>query len=493
MTALSGEIELKLWLRPEDVEVFPRLPRLRHARPRELELRTIYFDTPDFDLAGRGIALRVRAIGNGWVQTLKTEGDRSGGLSRRMELESPVNAPLPDFSRLPAALVDRLVRGKWRSALAAAYETRFHRTAWNLRAADGSRVEVALDVGVIVAGEASEAINEVELELKSGNAEVLYMLAQTFMQQVLLVPFDASKAERGTRLARGETAHPLSAFGLELEAGLPVCAAFAGIARACLGQFQANLPGVLTDQDPEYLHQARVSVRRLRSAIGVFKKVCPPPQEEVARIADLGRALGAARDWDVFVLDTLPSLLEQAPAAQKILLVRRAHAARRKAREAALHLLGRPQTAADLLAMHRWLDRIETSRGGGGLTRFARKKLSRLHALVLAGAAGFAGQTPERRHLLRIRVKRLRYTIDYLGSLFGGHKKFAACFATLQDELGALNDINTALGFLKRLNHDGRLDTLVEQATGGLERHMQDRIMETDVTLQKFSRLQPPW
>lgn len=493
MTALSGETELKLWLRPEDIDVFRRLPRLRHKHPHELDLRTIYFDTPDFRLAGRGIALRVRAIGKLWVQTLKTEGARSGGLSSRLELETPVAGPVPDFSRLPAEVVDRLVPGKWRGGLVPVHETRFHRTAWSLRTPDHSRVEVALDVGEIAAGEKSEALNEVELELKSGKVDALYVLAQTFMQQVLLVPFDESKAERGTRLAQGGTSRPASAACLELDAGMPVCAAFAGIARACLSQFQANLPGLLTAEDPEYLHQARVAVRRLRSALGLFKKLCHPPEHEVARIAGLGRALGQARDWDVFVLETLPALLESLPTVPRTLLVRRAHAARRKAREDALQLLIRPQTAADLLAMHRWLDELEAARDKPGLSRFARAKLARLHAAVLAGAAGFKGQSPPQRHRLRIRVKRLRYALDYLGSLFGGHKKFAACFAALQDELGALNDANTALGFLNLLNQDGRLEALVEQYTISLNERMQGSIDETDATLRKFLRLQPPW
>jgi inorganic triphosphatase YgiF len=493
MTALSGETELKLWLRPGDVEVFRRLPRLKHARPHELDLRTIYFDTPDFRLAGKGIALRVRAIGDLWVQTLKTEGERSGGLSSRLELETPVTIPLPDFSLLPAELVDKLVRMKWRDHLVPVHETRFHRTLWNLRTADGSRVEVALDTGVIAAGEQSEPLSEVELELKSGHVEALYVLAQDCMRHVLLVPFDASKAERGTRLAQGGRSQPVSAIRLQLDAGMPVCAAFAGIARACLTQFQANLPGLLTAEDPEYLHQARVSVRRLRSALGLFRKACSSPAAEAGRIANLGRALGAARDWDVFVLETLPPLLESLPAAQRTLLVRRAHAARRKAREGALHLLAQPQAAADLLAMHHWLNHLEAAQSRPTLVRFAQKKLAGLHAAVLAGAEGFAQQPPEQRHMLRIRVKRLRYAVDYLGSLFGGHKKFAAGFATLQDELGALNDANTALGFLRQLNHDGRLDALVERASRSLEERMRDRIAETDGILQAFSRLHPPW
>jgi CHAD domain-containing protein len=123
----------------------------------------------------------------------------------------------------------------------------------------------------------------------------------------------------------------------------------------------------------------------------------------------------------------------------------------------------------------------------------AARKLDRLHADVLAAAQGFAGQTPGQRHALRIRVKRLRYALDYLGGLFGGHKKFAARFASLQDELGALNDAATAQRFLGQLNADGRMDALAAQLAGRLEARLQGRLGETVDRLQGFSRLAPPW
>lgn len=496
MTALPGETELKLWLRPADAEAFASLPRLRRARPQRMQLRTIYFDTPDFSLAGKGVALRVRKIGRRWLQTLKTEGGKGGGLSQRLELETPVSTPMPDFSRLPKDVVDGLVRKKWRTQLAPVYETRFQRTTWNLRTPDGGRVEVALDMGEILSGKKSEALCEVELELKAGPMQALYVLAQVFAQKVLLLPFDASKAERGTRLALGKAGGPAGATPPRLGKGMPACVAYARIVRACLAQLQANFPGLLQADDPEYLHQARVAVRRLRSATALFGKICPPPAEAMQRMAELGRALGVARDWDVFVLYTLPALLEKTSAAEQEVLKRRAQAARREARKSMLALAGQPRVAADLLALHRWLDALAGAAPADdapALLGFAGRKLAKLHADVLAGAAGFVRQTPEQRHALRIRVKRLRYALDYLGDLFGGQRRFAACFARLQDELGELNDAGSALRFLQQLNKDMRLVSLSAQLARALDVRMQGGIREISRTLEKFSGLPPPW
>jgi inorganic triphosphatase YgiF len=493
MTTPPVETELKLWLRPEDVEAFRNLPRLRRARPCVESLRSVYFDTPDFKLARKGIALRVRKTRQGWVQTLKTEGERRGGLSTRLELESLVARALPDLARLPADVVDKLVGSKWRAALVPVYETRFTRTAWNLRMPERGRVEVALDVGAILAGKQSEPLCEVELELKSGDAGVLHELALTLAQQVLLIPFDASKAERGSQLAAGRTRGPVGVLMPELEGRQGACAACARIMRAYLAQLQANLPGLLQSDVPEYLHQARVAVRRLRSAAGMFKRVCPLPDEEMGRVAELGRVLGEARDWDVFVFDTLPALLRTCQAGNQTLLVRRAQAARRKARATAQHLVCRPQTGMDLLAIHRWLNGLETVQGRSSLERHARQQLAGLHRKVLAAAKDFAEQSPGQRHVLRIQVKRLRYALDYLGGLFGEQENFADDFALLQDELGELNDTYTALHFLVLLNRDGRLNGLAVSFARSLEERMHRRLNATGRTVRKFSHLQPPW
>ncbi len=75
---------------------------------------------------------------------------------------------------------------------------------------------------------------------------------------------------------------------------------------ACLGvdkHFQKTLkhqPQVLLDQDPEELHQMRVGIRRLRSAIAGFAPVLIFPKTVDDRsVGKVARCLGAVRDLDV--------------------------------------------------------------------------------------------------------------------------------------------------------------------------------------------------
>jgi len=327
------EIELKLTLPPGEVPAFLRRMARRRTAPVEQELVTRYFDTPDFALSGQGVALRVRrtlkgtSSGRRWLQTLKTEGERGGGLSRRVEFEMPVRGGAPDWSRFPPealAFVPDTLRGQ----IVPVFETRFHRTAWLLKGRGGAQIEVALDVGEVVAptvgtgaGARSQPICEVELELKAGQPDALFALALDWAGDFGCLPFDVSKAERGVKLAHGIEAAPVKAIALTLAAGMSVEEGFAAIVQACLAQFQANLPGVLrplsvagerpdghagedagprpTDDDIEYVHQARVALRRLRAALRLFRRVCVPPDELMDGLRALAAARSGARTRDV--------------------------------------------------------------------------------------------------------------------------------------------------------------------------------------------------
>jgi len=244
------EIELKLALPPQQAAAFVKRMARRRSVPVQQDLVTRYFDTPDFALSAQGVALRVRRVGRRWLQTLKTEGERQGGLSRRVEFEMPVGRGVPDWSRFPPE-AQAYVPEALRAQLAPVFETRFHRTAWLIAGKGGAQVEVALDVGEVVAGERRQPICEIELELKAGQPDALFALALDWAAAFDCLPFDVSKAERGVRLAHGIGAAPVKSVPLALDDGMGVEAGFAAIVQACLAQFQANLPGVLASDDIE--------------------------------------------------------------------------------------------------------------------------------------------------------------------------------------------------------------------------------------------------
>jgi triphosphatase len=171
------EIELKL-LAPQGIlERLREMPVIvQHARNRGAfrRLETVYYDTPERLLFQHGMSLRVRRSGKHFIQTLKLLPNRGQPLTRR-QWEAPVDGVTPDLARLPANEVGDPVTTLTNDALVPVFATKVRRHARLLDLPDAS-VEIAFDEGTIEAGARQEVLSEIELELKSGNAGVLFDL-----------------------------------------------------------------------------------------------------------------------------------------------------------------------------------------------------------------------------------------------------------------------------------------------------------------------------
>lgn len=466
----NQEIEFKLTLEDDQVLIFKRLMARRRTTPTTHNLLTRYFDTPEFALGDLGVALRIRRVGRRWVQTLKVEGDRHGGLSMRGEYEVSVAGNTLDFSRfseealahIPPSLIQQLKP---------MFETRFTRTAWMIRTRSGTKIEVALDIGEVQAGARKQPICEVELELKSGRAEALLEWALALTEKVSTLPLDISKAERGIQLARGVKAAPARASAIKLGRGMTVEDGFAAICRACLAQFQANLPGVLRDEDPEYLHQARVALRRLRAGLRLFRRVCPLTVTELQQsLRSWGAAMGPARDWDVLCLETLPAIASHFADAQAWAHFAGAtEAQRQSARQAMRTALMESNPGRVLLQFQYWLmqkawrelvvDDNQKQRIAHlqPLSDFAAHALRRGQRKVRQMAQNFSELSPEARHALRILIKRQRYAGEFFKSLHASDKgkSYWQGLVITQDGLGRANDAHVASRLLSTLPEAG--------------------------------------
>ncbi|MFW6345752.1 MAG: CYTH domain-containing protein [Halomonas sp.] len=203
---MSQEIELKLALGPDGPESLRRHPLLAALPVRISRLGNTYFDTPDGALERARMALRLRRVDDRVLQTVKTRGQGGGGLSTRGEWEWPVPGPGLDLEGLaalpPAALGDEVL-----AQLAPRFTTDFRRETREIDYA-GSRIELALDEGEILAGEHRAGIRELELELKAGGTDALWQLAEVLAALVPLRPSDTSKAARGSALLTGRWTLP---------------------------------------------------------------------------------------------------------------------------------------------------------------------------------------------------------------------------------------------------------------------------------------------
>lgn len=203
---MSTEIELKLSLTPDDCVHLLQLPLLDSLSisPAEThELYTIYYDTPQLDLKHQRIALRLRRINGHWLQSIKGKGQVSSGLHQQHEWEAEVNSEQPDYSKITEPdLIKLFSSAKLRQQMRRVFVTEFSRHTRLLQLDDGSKIEFCLDQGIVTANQSSMPLCEIELELKSGQANTLFQFALT-LQSVLPFPLkleNINKSERGYTL-----------------------------------------------------------------------------------------------------------------------------------------------------------------------------------------------------------------------------------------------------------------------------------------------------
>ncbi|MCW5653975.1 CYTH and CHAD domain-containing protein [Hydrogenophaga sp.] len=482
---MAQETELKLELHPDDLPRLLAHPLLAGQAPRRARLLNTYYDTAALALRAQRLAVRERRVGRRTLLTVKTAGSSVGGLSRRGEWEAPSRPGRFDFASLvdDSALAEQLGRVAWQ--LVPVFRTDFTRRTW-LLTHGAARVELALDQGVIATGSAGDGhrlpILELELELLEGPVGDLLDLAHTLAlgpqgrseQGLRLLPADRSKAERGYALFMGERLQPVKAQPLQLQAGMHPVQALRAAAFACLAHLQANAAGLRQPPlegglpDPEFVHQARVALRRLRTGLRLFAPYLPGRFVGYwsAQWREVAGQLGEARDWDVFAGEWLPGLLaELAPEAglqaEASALGEWVASQRREAGLRALQTLSGSAHALRLLAFMHAVWRLPPADPVGGtaptrdsvLVSWAGDALRERHARLRREARTARRQGPEGRHQLRIELKKLRYAQEFLGGLLpaGRMARSTALLAQAQELLGGLNDLSTAQGLLARV------------------------------------------
>jgi len=445
---MTDEIELKLEISPADADRFIASELFAEDAKVAQQVST-YFDTRDHAVAKAGYSLRIRRSGKTRIQTIKADGASAAGLFVRSEWERAVDddTPLLDHATpLPTVL------GAATDRVEPLFEVRVERRKWTVME-DETKIEVVLDRGEVVAGDRSEPICEIELELILGDPSALFSLARKIDAIAPVRLGVVAKSERGYRLdcPRSSSA---KAGPLALPADIRASDAFRSIVHSCIRQFRLNETLLLTHRDPHALHQARVAIRRMRSAFSIFKPMIGGDGEGLRdELKWLASILGDVRDLDV--------LLERASSGP---LHDRVISVRNKAYDNLFETLAQHRARVIMLnvahwvSQGRWMDSEGGDVDGGQLARiFAADALSRFRRRIKRRGKNLAAASDETRHEVRKDAKKLRYASEFFASLFGGkreqrrQRRFVAALEDLQDRLGTLNDLASAPGVLDKL------------------------------------------
>ncbi len=515
---MASEIELRFSIPPGDFLRLARMPRiggLEAGSPLVQRMSTLYYDTPGLRLAKAGWVLRVRKENGRFIQTAKNEAKNTLGVERG-EYECELDTAIPDVNRIPDSSARHalfaLVRGKPLTKILAAD---IRRTKRSLRSADGVEIEMALDRGKIrtLAGRGTVLpVCSLELELKSGAQAALFEAARILAGEAELAIEVESKSQKGLRAIAGEAGKTSKAGRVELPSGATAEEAFAASLVHCLRHISRNMGAVAHGNNTEGVHQLRVALRRLRVALSALGK--PFRKAALERLRDEAKgfasALSETRDLDVFAGELLAPV-EKALGALRFRALRSALAsARDKSQRRAAGVARSPgflRLPIDLAAavqLRQWRHGA-TAADNAYFSQRARQ----IAAVVLAkrlkktrkGARDLSKLDDERRHRLRIAIKKLRYTAEIFAPLFAREKvsPYLSELSKLQDQFGALNDVaNTEEILAKIAPHARRRDAKAFAAgrDAVLEWHrarMPHIWSKAQRRWKRFAKLKPFW
>jgi triphosphatase len=499
---------LELVLAPDDAARVPRLKfiaDLKAGRLRRRAIAIVWHDTADGALALEGLAL--------------AESRGTWRLERLVPGTAfwPPGAPAPLVEQhaaldrigheLPAGLVqtarfdgELIVLPLVRDGARLTLELLHGRVGWARKRRPACRMTLVAAAPVGEAGTADAAAD--------GEAAV-FALAQALADDLALAIPTASLAAEARAVATASVAAVRHEGAPHLPPGLTVAEAFGFVLGHLADVILYNAPLTAAGRDgPEPVHEMRVAVRRLRSAVALFRPAvgCPAVDTAAVGLKALADRLGPARDWDVFVAETAASVAKVLPDDGSLRRLRAAAERRRRQAYAALReWLGGVEfrrlglALAGLAGGRAWqtaLDPGQAETLGLSLEAFAARALARrLHRLAAAGEA-IEHLDPEALHAIRLRAKRMRYVAEVFAPLYPGKatRRFMRRLARLQDRLGRLNDSSVADALLAEMGAGagGRAHAagLVRGFLAAGSRGARGRIARA---WARFHRLEPFW
>lgn len=429
---------------------------------RQEILEAQYYDTPSHSLQKSRLAFRIRREGGVWLATVKNGGMHSGGLHQRGEWTVPIAEPIANpeiFADTPIGPVLTEVVGE--EELIALFTTRFERKMLNLHAPDGSIVELAADQGEISTTDGQSPILEIELELKSGNVGALLHFGADLASELPLLPEWRSKYFRALQLA-----------GLTNQGEVPIgeCPSINAKESA-----DSQLTGLLVfriqcvlnaleqflqlPEDPETLHHVRIQLRWLRSLVAFSEPFIPEEiyvkfQEglknwasSMVPLRELDVALAA---WDE-IMDSNGVIFSVGPVLGDKLAEKRKVVATQIHKE-----LNKGQATPLLMEMWAWLAdnqlRFQATMEESTeamfqplAVDFIRERLAKWLDHMVETDKNIDLQDDEMLHMLRIRVKKIRYAFETLIPILPKKtEKILEQLKELQSSLGYLHDMHVS-------------------------------------------------
>lgn len=318
------------------------------------------------------------------------------------------------------------------------------------------------------------------------------------LQQDLGLVFAPETAgQAGYRLYQGRKL-ALACKGMtpSLTPDIDVNHALAAILRGCLAQWLGNHAGVSQVGAVDAVHQMRVALRRLRAVLSLFRTVTAPVDDPDLSVdlRNLALTLGPVRDRDVFLAEILPPASHALDDADRTALIMELADQRRIAWEQAAATALSAEHLALVIRLEQWLERLDADPAGVRIGDIAPTLLEKRLKRVRRLGRDLENRSADERHELRIALKKLRYSLEFLGILYDDRRlsKALAHLVELQQILGLLNDVVSAHRLVANLHNpaSARAGGIV---VGWNHRDSEQRLRHLVRAWDDFCDLKPFW
>jgi len=480
---MAESTELRLEFSPDDLSQIQNSRKLRElsvGRALTRNLGTTYYDTPDGQLKANGVILEVRTVGRRYVQAIRADETRIDGTPVHREWENPLPTAEPDAAAVADLDLRRLVTPLAGTKLEPVVRCKLRRTIRRISVGEGREVDLELDVGELDANGHTEPIAEFVLRSQNGGADV-FDAALLLQSEVPLRVATRDPERRAFGILDGQGPEWRKAVKLDLSAEATVEETLGLVLTHCLDHLEDNERCTLLRDHPEGVHQMRVAMRRMRSALRAFRAVLPPAQYDrvTEEVKWLTKSLADTRDLDVF-MDEIAGPVAEAFAGEPSFAVLngRLAADRETARAEARAALSSPRYTQFILETRAWVARRgwreqpvseESAFLFRPITELADLLLAKHFKKVRKDGKKFDSLPVEEKHQLRIDVKRLRYVVDFFSSLYDAKKVkgFIKHLQRLQDGLGYMNDVAVAQTLVGRLTETATPETAADIGRAG--------------------------
>jgi CHAD domain-containing protein len=421
-----------------------------------LKIFDTYFDTDDWRIHRAGFALRIRSEDGKSEATLKSLRSSSAEMADRRELSETLESTESESiarSTGPVGMRVHAVSGP--HPLQPLFEVHTSRQRYAVHAANDETPlgEIALDETVISRphGQPQTSLQRVEVEALTDAHEPLQTLVKALRSGCSLESASDSKFSQGLKSVGLAPAPPPELAPTAVNASMRIDEVGLANLRRYLSAWDLHEPGARLGDDPEELHDLRVAGRRLDAIVRQFRTYLPASLVRIRpTLKKVLRALGAARDLDVALLelDAFNGELSEADQANLEPLKQHLRSERARARARMLSLL-------DSSAVQKGLDklRLGLTQPSGDAEAPAAPALEVVCELIRTrykkvrkGANGLTPDSPtESYHAVRGRVKKLRYVLESVSVIFGKPANgMVRSLRRWQEKLGVQQDADVA-------------------------------------------------